>query len=767
MGFRLLQVSLLALLLLPAVAGADTGSSIDSNGLESDASWLWRTQRLLRATRQAVDHGDLQLSDSMARDLDRIEMELSVARQGLRRTGLGETANPSRSPATTPASLHHGLVRLIARHAGNLVLPLAGEMPRGSGEITGRVAEAGSGSLIADVEILIRDAAETYMISTTTDADGAFTSGTVLDTGDHFVAAFDDIHVSEIWDDIACINCGLTTGTPIPVTSGAATNGINFVLDVGGTIEGIVRDAVSGQLLEGVTISGYTEAGHGLNGGLTNADGRYVVAGLPSGVYFARTDFASGYVDELYDDLICFGWCEPSDGHPISVTLGAATTGIDFALDPGGGISGTLHYADASPVDFALVTLWCATGRHCGEGWVNPDGSWSTSAGFPPGAYFATSYNSDGWLDELYDSRQCPLGDCAVTAGTPIMVSSGAMTSGIEFVLDLGGQVAGTVTEAAGGTPLESGFIEIHDERGNTTTTSPGLGGVYASTEGLPSGRYFAVAQHFEGYLEELYDGIWYSMNLDVFSGEPIAVVAGVATEGIDFTLEEGGNVSGTITDEDSGQPLKDVLVDIISARGIFASTSRTAADGSYLTKPAIPLDAYYALTTNNTHHINEVYDDVPCLGGCNPADGLPFAVAPALTTSGIDLELRFGGVISGAVVAESPAPVDPVGRVLFYDAQGRLVTDAYTDSGGAYSSNGGLTPGVYFVRTNMLTTYIDELYDDIPCPNGDCQITSGTPVLVTGTATTPGVDFVLLFDRIFSDGFELGDTHSWSASVP
>jgi len=45
------------------------------------------------------------------------------------------------------------------------------------------------------------------------------------------------------------------------------------------------------------------------------------------------------------------------------------------------------------------------------------------------------------------------------------------------------------------------------------------------------------------------------------------------------------------------------------------------------------------------------------------------------------------------------------------------------------------------------------------------CDPTLGTPISVMHQVGTTGVDFELRF-RLFSDGFEVGDSNSWSAVV-
>ena len=89
--------------------------------------------------------------------------------------------------------------------------------------------------------------------------------------------------------------------------------------------------------------------------------------------------------------------------------------------------------------------------------------------------------------------------------------------------------------------------------------------------------------------------------------------------------------------------------------------------------------------------------------------------------------------------------------------------------SSGACQST-GLASGDYFALSydwGIDDGYIDELFDDIPCPEGSCDVTTGTPIPVILGLDTPGIDFALGDDRLFVDGFESGDTSGWSRTVP
>ena len=81
-------------------------------------------------------------------------------------------------------------------------------------------------------------------------------------------------------------------------------------------------------------------------------------------------------------------------------------------------------------------------------GTVSPDasGNYLTSA-LHAGRYYIRTHDSAGFIDEVYDNLPCSQ-LCSVTAGTPIDVVAGAITSGRNFALTQGGHIAGTVRDA-------------------------------------------------------------------------------------------------------------------------------------------------------------------------------------------------------------------------------------------------------------------------------------------------------------------------------
>src|SRR5207253_2885765 len=149
--------------------------------------------------------------------------------------------------------------------------------------------------------------------------------------------------------------------------------------------------------------------------------GNYVTAGIATGAYYLRTFNSQGYVDGLYSGRTCVG-CVVTTGTPIAVMLAATTSGINFALAKGGQISGSVTDA-ATGNGLANVTVEVYTSSGIGVTYNSIVGAsnYNIGAGIATGAYFARTFNSQGYVDGLYTGQTCV--NCTVTTGTPIVVT--------------------------------------------------------------------------------------------------------------------------------------------------------------------------------------------------------------------------------------------------------------------------------------------------------------------------------------------------------
>ena len=359
-----------------------------------------------------------------------------------------------------------------------------------------------------------------------------------------------------------------------------------------GTVSGQVTDA-SGTPLAGVVIQLYDSRGQGLGASFTDAAGNFSASAVPAGTVFARTFNQLGYVDQLYFGLACVGFCEPTLGTPITVPNGGAASGVNFALAQGGRIAGRVTEPGGSGLANVNVAVVNAANFTFASTTTDASGNYVVLTGLPAGQYLVKTRNQTGYVDELYSDVPCVTSSCSTASATPVSVVVGASTT-VNFVLDLGGRIGGTVRDTAGAA-LPGVNVEILNAAGAfveaVTTDSAGA---YLSGRGLTGGTYFARTRQTGAYVAELYDNAVCAGQCQVNRGTPIPVALGVTTSGIDFALSLGGRIAGHLTDAGTLTPVANASLSIFSGSGSFVTFANTDLAGDYLTADGLPSGTYY-----------------------------------------------------------------------------------------------------------------------------------------------------------------------------
>src|SRR5262249_38311593 len=132
--------------------------------------------------------------------------------------------------------------------------------------------------------------------------------------------------------------------------------------------------------------------------GITDGTGNYIIdGGSVTGTVYAQTSNTLGYMNEVYNNQHCDGSCNIFGlGTAISVTLGATTSGIDFALDPGGFISGTVRDTAGNPIPDVKLQITDGTGNQVLEAQTDLAGNYVTG-GLAAGTYYAHTHQRFGY----------------------------------------------------------------------------------------------------------------------------------------------------------------------------------------------------------------------------------------------------------------------------------------------------------------------------------------------------------------------------------
>ena len=659
--------------------------------------------------------------------------------------------------------------------------------------ISGRVTNALTGAGIPGARVQFTPANGLDGSATTADADGKYIS-TGLVGGAYFVRTEGPDQVGmldQLHDHRPCPRwaCDVRSGTPVRATVGQLVSGIDFSLTPGGSISGTVVEAATGAPVRVVQVTVRPSAG-GPGGGQAESDaqGRYVVMGLPSGSYRVAARPAwegilgAGLTYALYLESLLpqvFGAKTPDTddsaaGSDVKVSVPETTSNVNFSLLKGGTITGKISHArTGEPLPRIGVSVSGA--RHSTHTSTNDLGVYVAS-GLPTGNYILqtdTQPPSPMWgparvLNQVYKGVPCAHYDCSTRGATPVPVTAPETRDHIDFALIEGGIISGVVRNGVTGAPAEGVRVEF------LTATGEQVGyidtdeqGRYASS-GLASGRYFAMLTSGIRSPQDVRPRQVYKDRpcpagpCDITAGTPIEVVAPAVTSGIDFTISPGGTLSGTVTDSTTGQPVAGARVKVYSDKEPASPAATVVADAAGKYSFAGLADGVYLIqagppTTpggrgdpapNNAGMVDQLYGGAACqTDTCRSflATARPVEVRAAAVTANVDIALVYGGTISGRISDAATGQPIRDARVAIHAASGPVAAFGRADIDGNYTSP-PLPPGTYYLRsmTPRESGFLDVLYPNVAFWTGNLSVKAGEPVTVAARAAIGGKDFAL-----------------------
>ncbi|MFN2615438.1 MAG: carboxypeptidase-like regulatory domain-containing protein [Actinomycetota bacterium] len=297
-----------------------------------------------------------------------------------------------------------------------------------------------------------------------------------------------------------------------------------------GSITGTVTDG-NGAALVNVCVNASQVDSDGWGSDITREDGTYEIDLVPAGFYKIQFVDCNGndsvYAGEWYNDKPSF---ETAD--TVEVTAGGTTSGIDASLAKGGEIEGTVTNTNGDPV-YACIGLFDQSDNGY---WFNSDGTdghWH-AGGLQSGTYkvrFDDCHYPPDHATVWYDGKQSQ-GDA-----TPVSVTLGEVTTGIDAIMPPVSHITGTVTDTEGvtlGGVCVNAYDTSFDWLASATTDTDGTYSV-----AVPSGDYKIDFQDCsDGTLVEQ----WFRGKPDFESADIVSVGTGETTSGVDAAMDGGGS---------------------------------------------------------------------------------------------------------------------------------------------------------------------------------------------------------------------------------
>ena len=611
------------------------------------------------------------------------------------------------------------------------------------GSIAGQITASAGASPLPAVRVDAYTAAGRLAGVSRTDLNGDYRVFG-LPPGNYYVTSSNDLgFLDEVYDNVGCEPfCNPLSGAPVTVTGTAVVAGINFALDLSASIDGTVR--FGGVPTANVSVELYGAIGNLLRTTISDISGSYTFSGLAAGRYYVRTRDASGRADVLYSGLPCVGnACLERQGTPIELAPPATLNATaDLNLSAPASISGTVtSVPGGSPVSGVRIELLSPSGAVALTTTSNGTGNFSFN-GLAGGSYYMVTRGTPGLIDLAYPNAACSAA-CNGLNGSAIPVTAGVALGGQDFALSSGGSISGSVSSGPS-TPIVGATVQIYDGAGIP------VGQISSNTSGnyqldtLPSGNYYLRTQQSIGFVDQVFNALPCSGYCDVLSGTAVPVSAGMGTGLVDFTLSGGGSISGEVTNANNGTGIALARVVAFDPGGFVAGQAQANASGTYSIAGLQP-GSYRLRTANLSGFVNRVFGGSSCSPTpCSVTAGTPVAVSGS-NVSGINFALSPGSTISGTAADTFNNPL-PSGAAVLLDDNGIEVATVPISSG-VWEFN-GLANGTYYVLITNTSGLVDQLYANVPCPAGACDIPAlGTPIVLAanrGNGGTANIDLRL-----------------------
>jgi len=521
------------------------------------------------------------------------------------------------------------------------------------GVIIGRVTDADTSNPLENADVWADEYDNNdYGVHTNTDANGYYTLTGIVPT-DYMVQSDAGYPYARNWYDNKDHG---RQADRLPISAGEVITGIDFAMQPGGMINGYVFAADGTTPLENINV----DLEQGWYGTCTDSNGYYEMYGIPYGDQYVRAggdwnwcqDQNSIYIRKYYDDVY-----NRDDANPLNINSGTDIYGdINFTMETGGSILGRVtDESNGDPLADVYVDVNNWPDEDYGTGNNTDANGYYTVTGLLDGDYVVSVRNPDmtplGYGGEYYDD------ELDKNYAAVLTISGSNTIDNINIELGPGGAITGVVTEEGTGLPLANVKVNVgirHQHFGFGTCTNSQ--GEYA-VQGMPYADYVVSAADGWNWCKDQpseYAVEYYNEQTRYDDAEIITIDDGSRYYGdINFTLEEGGYITGTVINQDTGQPIEglrmEALLPSYNCPWCYDHLMDTDTDsnGQYTLGPLPPLEVgiYACADCSGLLLVSEFYSDAYDI---ESADLI--SVAPGTTLGEVDFSLDSGILITGYV---------------------------------------------------------------------------------------------------------------------
>lgn len=661
-----------------------------------------------------------------------------------------------------------------------------------AGSISGRVTRASDGAPAIGVNVKAIPVGGGNAYSGNMHDDGTYFL-TIYTAGEYFVRVNpsfqvpgNESYVPTIYPSAECASNGEFSisycdgpMSSIAVTAESTTEGVDVVVGTGSAMAGIITDERNGTLLGNVLVNvvaadDATEQST-RRGVFTDTSGRYRVDGLPA--RFWRVQFSSPeYISERWNDFECpeVEGCEVGTGDSVLIEPDTAVR-LDASLRPAAYLTVRISPGETPP-EYSEVRLYRADGEFLRSTSVYSDGVIKFGP-LLPGSYRVTVYGHKRF-SKVLGGLDCPT-DCAseLMSGEVIAVES----EPIERSIDLKHypSLQGRLTDEQTGAGISGAQVILLASSTDIQVVGTDSAGNYRFDSVGPSVRFLHARA--AGYQDELHDDIACESLIPLSDCPPAAALTfdinSPPVRTINAELKVSGSISGRVSGL-SGSPVtgNNVLARISPSGQILFEHYVAVVDGNYRFRDAPSGEFHWGFRSTYGDYYRQVFPGINCSryssgwSHCNLTSAQLMTTQVGVDVAGVDFDLQYENTRMVRVTDESTGlPLE--GIILDqWNLNGVWMrsTTSNSDGLGWVSRDFGSGPAAYYavkLSTDSSGRYIDEVYDNLPCPvgtsvyMGGCSLTNAWTVPVvdpTGVSPFPPLEIRLRSaDPVFESGFE------------